>query len=389
MRKIAIVYLSDYTSWPMGGMLTYVKNLIPFFIMGQKKWEADVWGSTIDGKSSGEININGNTVQLRTYTNVKTQKKIVPNFLRSFFDIIIKRHQFDQYDILYSHTSATTIGLKICHPGKFVVHHQHGLSYKDNRGVIKIFNLGYTIAQLLADATFFVASNDEVENHKHSIPLLKHKKMYAIGSPIEYKTILETSAYEWQHSDTVRFVYTGRIDKWKNIDLLIDSFKIFTPRNANLKAQLTLIGDGPLFDEVQAKIINDGIEERVNMTGALEREQIIKNLGNSDFFLFPSKGEGVSLSMLEALAAGLPIVGFDVMGVRNLIVDQKTGILVKEQNADEFVKGMEAVITCETISKEFCRDFAKSYDSDEIARQIVDIILADYNAVKWKNTSEA
>lgn len=367
MKKMAFVYLSNYKDWPLGGMLNYAKNLLPYIIENYN-WDVDIWGGEV-------INSKVFDSKIKIYTKIKTSKKIVPNFIRSFLGIICHRKDFAEYDIVYSHTSATTIAMKICYPNKFVVHHQHGLSYKDAKGFIKILNIGYTLAQILANVSFFVASEEEVIQHsKHRIFTNKH--FYSIGSPINFEYISNKKKGNINKNNK-RFIYTGRIDEWKNIEFLIRAFQKYHKEFQN--SELYIIGDGPEFEKIKNIIISDN-SDFIYLTGRLGHDSIVEYLAGSDVFLFPSKGEGVSLSVLEALSAGLPVVGFDVMGVRNLVVDEKTGILVKEMNIEAFVVGMKKAYDMKELLKESCKQFASNYSTIKIEEKISNIISKEYRS---------
>lgn len=365
MKKIAIVYLSNYVDWPLGGMLNYVLNILPF-IKQKTDWQVDIWG--------GKLSNDSDNADINVYTKIKTQKKIVPNFVRSFFGIIKNRRKFRDYDIIYSHTSATTIAMKFCFPNKFVVHHQHGLSYKYNHGIIRILNIGYFFAQKMADVSFFVASKEEVEEH-NSLLCFKTKVFYSIGSPVD------VSIYRRSNNQTgvTRFIYTGRIDSWKNIELLVKSFAIYNKYN-NASA-LTIVGDGPDYNNILNLVSELQMNKTIRMTGRLNRNEIVIELENSDIFVFPSNGEGVSLSIIEALAAGLPIVGLNVIGVRDFIVPGVTGFFAENSTPDEFAEAMIRASNNYRNMSSACKESVKGYDSRIIAKEICNAIEYEYKKV--------
>jgi len=365
MLKVAFIYLSNYDDWPMGGMLNYAKNLIPH-LRNYHNWNMDIWGGQIKNQNNKNTSVN-------VYTTIRVGKKIVPNFISSFWGIIKNKKKFADYDVIYSHTSATTIAMKICYPHKFVVHHQHGLSYKDNKGVIRILNIGYTLAQLMSDLTFFVASEDEVADH--SKKFFGKKRFFSIGSPIDFEYIKNIV----ENRISNRFIYTGRIDSWKNIGLLINSFVLFHKSHHN--AELHIIGDGLDFEAMKQLIVSTKSGDYIHMKGRLEKEEIAHELKKSDVFLFPSKGEGVSLSILEALAAGLPIVGFNVTGVKSLIKNGTTGILVNHMNQEDFSLGIERVLICKESMREPSIKFAEQFDAKVVAEEIIDKIEKVYGEI--------
>lgn len=358
MKLVAFVYLSNYENWPLGGMLNYVKNIRPYF-ESKENWKVDFWGGRIIGEAKNE--------EIYEYTLINTKKKIVPNFVRSFIGIIKNRKKFYKYDILYSHTSATTIALKLCYPKKIVVHHQHGLSYKFNHGFIRILNLGYFLAQLMADVSFFVASKEEVSIHKSSF-CFRDKRFYAVGSPVDISLYKKNK----QKHDKIRFIYTGRIDEWKNITLLVRSFELYNKENRF--SSLTIVGDGPDMDNIRKLVSELKLTSCVRLTGRLEKKEIISELTNSDVFVFPSNGEGVSLSIIEALAASLPVVGLDVIGVRDFIIPGKTGFFSKDKSPKEFASAMKSAVESVSDMSINCANFVENYDSRLISHEICSII---------------
>lgn len=369
MKKMAFIYLSNYEDWPLGGMLNYAKNLIPY-IKQDSRWDVDLWGGELTDKKNSDPSI-------KVYTKIKTSKKILPNFVWSFFGVISNRRHFSKYDIVYSHTSATTIAMKICYPKKFIVHHQHGLSYKDNKGFIRILNIGYTVAQLLADVTLFVASEHEVDKHLEKC-MFKNKKFYSVGSPIDFEFISNKNRTNTNDAKEL-FTYTGRIDECKNISLLVESFYKYHKDFPN--SELYIIGDGPDFETTKSKIDSLNASDFIHMTGRKNHDVIVDYLVNSDVFLFPSKAEGVSLSILEALSAGLPVVGFDVTGVRDLVIDGETGVLVESMDTDSFIKGITRAYSEKNMLKVGCKKFASKFAVSEVGKNISNIIDNEYRSL--------
>lgn len=356
----------------MGGMLNYVRNIIPEMIK-YDEWEMDIWGGTKDKENVLPFEIDGKQYNYKSYTIFHTSHKVIPNFMLSFCYAIKNAKKFDEYDVIYSHTSATTIALKLTHPGKCVIHHQHGLSYKDNKGFTRIYNIGYTIAQLLADSTLFVASDKEVENHKKSHYFFKNRDFYPIGSPIDFNKIQGAAReIKEKQNDILRFIYVGRIDGWKNIELLVDSFNLYL--KSNKKAVLTIIGEGPQFNYINKKISLEKLQESIKLVGRKNFDEIITFLLNSDIFLFPTKGEGVSLALLEAFSAGLPAVVFDVTGVRNFVMHNKTGIVVKKMTVNAYVNGIIKLAGTYKNMIGNCLEIAEEYNIDKIANQIINYI---------------
>ncbi len=96
------------------------------------------------------------------------------------------------------------------------------------------------------------------------------------------------------------------------------------------KACFLLVGGGPLQGELQSRARKLGIEDHVRFAGSVEDGAAV--LSQMDIFVLPSHMEGMSNSLLEAMAAGKPIVATNVGGNPEVVVDGKTGLLVPPKN---------------------------------------------------------
>jgi glycosyltransferase involved in cell wall biosynthesis len=127
--------------------------------------------------------------------------------------------------------------------------------------------------------------------------------------------------------------YVGRLHRTKGIPLLLDTFERLHRDHPRLK--LLLAGPGPM---------RGAVEERARASsGAITLlepqpfDEVAPVLNALDVFTFPSKGEGFGISLLEAMACGLPSVAFGRWGVKELAVDGETGLLA-ESPADFYDK---------------------------------------------------
>ena len=137
--------------------------------------------------------------------------------------------------------------------------------------------------------------------------------------------------------------YVGRLHTTKGIPLLIDAFEQLRRENPRLK--LLLAGPGPL---------RGAIEERARASpGAIALlepqpfDRVVSLLNALDVFAFPSRGEGFGISLLEAMACGLPSVAFGRWGVKELVNDGETGLLA--DNPAEFAEKLRRLTSDGTL----------------------------------------
>ena len=125
--------------------------------------------------------------------------------------------------------------------------------------------------------------------------------------------------------DDLLIVYAGRLAAEKNLQMLLDAWQML-PRET--PCRLLLIGDGPLRGRLE-KMADD----RVIFTGYRHGEELARLYACGDLFAFPSLTETFGNVILEAMASGMPAVGFDVPGPRDIIRHEATGLIVNEISA--------------------------------------------------------
>ncbi len=144
----------------------------------------------------------------------------------------------------------------------------------------------------------------------------------------------------------------GRLAAVKDQATLISAFKGLLDQNPGNRRDFRLIiaGEGPMRRQLEELILRWGLAEYVWMAG--ERNDISELLRLFDVFVLPSLGEGISNTLLEAMATGLPVIATDVGGNPELVEDGVNGRLVPKENPasitaclQEFVSDRELVKT--------------------------------------------
>ena len=125
-------------------------------------------------------------------------------------------------------------------------------------------------------------------------------------------------------------LHVGRFAPQKNHLLLIEGVARVLVKHPYI--ELWLVGDGPLRTEVERLVLEKKLQNHVRFMGL--RRDIPELLAQADVFLLPSDWEGLPLVVLEAMAAGRPIVATRVGGVPELVEEGKTGFLVPPQAPD-------------------------------------------------------
>jgi glycosyltransferase involved in cell wall biosynthesis len=121
----------------------------------------------------------------------------------------------------------------------------------------------------------------------------------------------------------LRVVFTGRLHPQKNLDVLLDAWPAVVRHTG---ATLVLVGHGPERDRLGSKARELGVEGHVCFTGPVDDVADVLRAG--DVFVLPSVAEGMSNSLLEAMATALPCVASDIGGNQDLLGPGPAGVLV-------------------------------------------------------------
>jgi glycosyltransferase involved in cell wall biosynthesis len=129
--------------------------------------------------------------------------------------------------------------------------------------------------------------------------------------------------------DTPLTVYTGRLSREKRLDVLIAAWQQVL--RSGRDARLWLVGEGPEHEQLERQIRELGLSAKVSLVGAFDCVEDL--LFAADHFVLPSSEEGLSNSLLEAMAAGLPVVVSDIPGNRRAVENDVNGVVVPVNNS--------------------------------------------------------
>ncbi len=145
--------------------------------------------------------------------------------------------------------------------------------------------------------------------------------------------------------------FVGRLSSEKGLTYLLKAIKLLTNDFNNIL--LIIAGEGELLDDLKSETRELGIESNVSFLGP--RHDISEILQLLDIFILPSEREGLSLVLIEASAASLPIIATDVGGNRQVVGDGKNGFVVKPKDATSLYKAIREIIMNKNLQKEFAQ----------------------------------
>jgi sugar transferase (PEP-CTERM/EpsH1 system associated) len=157
------------------------------------------------------------------------------------------------------------------------------------------------------------------------VPVDRHEARRAIGLP----------------PDTLVFGAVGRLVPVKNHALLLDAAAELA--SGGVACSIVIAGDGPLRGSLEDRVNALGLSDRVRLLG--HRSDVEQVFAALDVFVLPSRSEGMSNTILEAMASGLPVVATNVGGADELVINGETGLLVPEGSAPALATALRTLAT--------------------------------------------
>lgn len=174
-------------------------------------------------------------------------------------------------------------------------------------------------------------------------------------------------------TDSSQIATVGRLVDVKNQALLLQAFSRVAESVPD--ARLCIVGDGPLGDELEARAETLGIREQVQFSGEIPREEVYRQLAESDLFVMPSTSEGFCVAAVEAMAVGLPVVVSDIDVFHEVVGEP--GVFANPNDPDEFadaiVNLLEHSEKCERLGTQAKERARSTFSLEQTARKYYNI----------------
>jgi colanic acid/amylovoran biosynthesis glycosyltransferase len=183
----------------------------------------------------------------------------------------------------------------------------------------------------------------------------------------------------YQTISKVNIVAIGRLVEKKGFQVLINAIARCSVEIQS-KIMLKIYGDGPLMNHLLNQISKNNLKSSIELMGMFEHTPLMKALAEADILVVPSIElvndiDGVPTVIAEAMAVKTPVIATPIAGINEMIVDQKTGFIVSENNADELSNKLEFLVENESernkvvneafskVSKEYRLTLAEEIDN--------------------------
>lgn len=173
-----------------------------------------------------------------------------------------------------------------------------------------------------------------------------------------------------------RIVFVGRLHPQKGVDSLLRATALLRARRPGSDVRLDVVGDGPLRDELTVLSRELGIAEVVRFLG--DRDDVSAILDRADVFALPSRAEGISNALLEAMAAGMPVVATAIPGNTDVVTNGHDGLLVAVDDPPSIAAAIERLMDDRELRARLGRAARRTIGSRFAIDMVADRYLALY-----------
>ena len=225
---------------------------------------------------------------------------------------------------------------------------------------------------LTLQADCFVAINSRIiaELQAAGVP---PERIVVIPNGVEVDGRVPKQSYSLGGS--VRLVFVGRLHPQKGLDLLLPAFKQVVTRRPDIDWQLWVVGDGSLRSELERLAAQLELGSAVKFWGQVA--DVPAYLARADIFVLPSRAEGMSNALLEAMAHGLPCIATGISGNVDLVGHGEDGLLVPPDSQADLVEAILRLVDDNSLRERLGRRARQKvvahYSINSVAERYIDL----------------
>ena len=168
--------------------------------------------------------------------------------------------------------------------------------------------------------------------------------------------------------DAVIIGNISALNSEKDLFTFIDTASILLKKHSHL--HFIVLGEGPLRQDLETYAAKNQLNEKLLFTGF--KKDVVTWLKGFDIFLFTSKAEGLGTSLLDAFAAGIPVVATNAGGIGEVLIDEKTGLLAEPGDSLKLADAVDRILKDEALKQkliENANDHLANFSWDRMAEQ--------------------
>lgn len=175
-----------------------------------------------------------------------------------------------------------------------------------------------------------------------TVPRSFWDKLHVVRCGLDIKQAASGTRAPRPEGGRVRLMCVARMSEEKGLPVLIAAMEHLVRDHANV--ELCLVGDGPERAVIEREIRSRNLDDRVQLTGALPGEKLLDLYAACDIFVLTSFMEGLPVVLMEAMAAGKPVVAPSVGGIPELVVHGETGLLFNPADSRALARQVQQLL---------------------------------------------
>ncbi|GAB6256322.1 glycosyltransferase family 4 protein [Peribacillus sp. N1] len=352
----------------IGGATEYIITLIR---MLHENFEVDIHMTY--GKEEVKYNYQ-KYFDYVTFHHVKMVREINPFSDYISINNLYQLMKKEKFDIVHTNTSkGGIIGRIAAKKAKvpFVFHTVHGFAFHEQSSSlsIKIFSLLEKIGSKCCN--YIITVSDFHKNWAIKLKIASEDKVISIPNgldPTRVKPTVDREQIRGElkiNKDEIAIFTIGRLAKQKGIEYLLDAIALLNQEKINNKYHFYIAGSGELEKELINKSNELNIKDKVTFLGY--RDDVNNLLSAADIMVLPSLWEGLSIALLEAMAAKKTIICTDIGSNKTVVENKKEAFIIKTMDSVGLKEGIQLLIEdensrkllAETAYEKFISDFGK------------------------------
>mgnify|MGYP001191522861 CR=1 FL=1 len=293
--------------------------------MHGEKWLQDDGSFESLGLINHQIDFDRTPFSIKSAKSYKQLKKLMDT------------HHFD---IIHCHTPVAAAIARIAalgtrKKGSYIIYTCHGFHFNKSSSK-KSWLLYYPIEKILAKATDMIITINKEDYgviQKFNVP--EKRYIHGVGVDVDHIISLKPDIAGVRKklnipANAFVILTIGELSDRKNQMVILKALA----KLQNDKLFYIMCGTGSKYDEYKKYVTDNGLNKQVLFTGQLSHEQVFNISKCVDIGAIPSKIEGLGLAGIEILAAGKPLIGSNVHGIKDYLIDNLTGISFNPEDVD-------------------------------------------------------
>lgn len=350
-----IVHLIPYFSY--GGAEIFVKELVKKQ-SNDKNIKFEVWcleksiNKELEEKIVLELKIKG--INVKFITNKKNRKDRIINLKR-----LIQKEKPNIINTHLIHTTFYAVLCKVLSKKNTIIYETIHNTKIEKKWIQKILTKYFTQKT--------VVISEKIEEILIKDLGIDSKKLELIENGISMEF---NKKYEVK-DNIKKIICVGRLSEQKNHIFLLKLYKFLKDKNIKNIPILEIYGEGELRETLNQFIIKNELQEIIKLMGVTNN--VNQKLLEADLYIMPSKYEGLSISLLEAMGIGIPIVASKVDGIKDILFeDIFEDILIEDDNIQDFYEKIINLFNNKKLREELSKfelEKVKKYSIEETAKK--------------------